>query len=417
MNINLISLMPCTVCFVFAVLTVASMLKKQLEYTTLSFLILLLLASAYFYIDANLILPTSNYRWLVILDIFDKFICLSLLPLSFIFISRYIIGSDSVNILRATLNFSPALIVGSLATFVYLYGGIDNMAAFIETIDKTGKIPEEFNDSVYKAQQFVCSYLFTLVLLVQMITFVTFCLFNFRRSRICLYFLLFVMVCGVRVGFGRNYLIGHPNFSCILSLAICVCAAAIFAYKNYRDEKRIVAKIKQYYEETYRGETVDSESDALDSDAASIDSDVLEVIQRNMEVTMDQVTQEDREEAMESSQMDQDSQLRLAAAIRQYVVDDQNFLNPQLNIEKMAEDLGTNHTYISFVLRYVLGSNFRAYINQYRIEFSKKLMQEQPDLLLEDVATQSGYTSSAQFVKKFKEIEGVPPRRWQHGTV
>lgn len=408
MNLNLLSLLPCTVCFVFAVLTTAGMMKKQIDYTTLTFLILLLLASVYFYIDANMVINTTNYRTLVILDIIDNFVCLSLLPLSFIFVTRYVIGADSVNVWRAALFFVPALVVGSVGTFIYLYGGIDEMAQFLQAYDATGTMPAGYEHSIFHAQQVVCNFIFTLLLLIQMIMFLTFCFFNIKRSRICVYFVSFVLICGLRVVLGRTFLINHPNISCILSIAICACAAAIFAYKSYRDEKRMVARIKQYYEEVY----VSDNASALETPQNN--SNVLD-IQRHVELTMEQVSQEDKAE--QSFEMDQASQLRLAAEIRHYIVEDQHFLDPQINIEKMAEDLKTNHTYISIVMRYMLGSNFRTFINKYRIDFAKKLMTSQPDLLLEDVADQSGFTSSAQFVKKFKEVEGVPPRRWQHGAV
>ena len=48
-----------------------------------------------------------------------------------------------------------------------------------------------------------------------------------------------------------------------------------------------------------------------------------------------------------------------------------------------------------------------------RIEHSKKLMLEQPDMYLEEVALRSGFASDSQFIKKFREMVGVSPRVWQ----
>ena len=41
-----------------------------------------------------------------------------------------------------------------------------------------------------------------------------------------------------------------------------------------------------------------------------------------------------------------------------------------------------------------------------------KIMREGPSRTIEDIAADAGFSSSSQFVKKFKEITGTTPRAW-----
>ena len=56
---------------------------------------------------------------------------------------------------------------------------------------------------------------------------------------------------------------------------------------------------------------------------------------------------------------------------------------------------------------------FRDYLNKKRMDYARQLMMDEPDASLEYIAVKSGFQSSTQFIRKFRETEGVTPTVWK----
>ncbi|MCW3787095.1 AraC family transcriptional regulator [Plebeiibacterium sediminum] len=83
------------------------------------------------------------------------------------------------------------------------------------------------------------------------------------------------------------------------------------------------------------------------------------------------------------------------------------YLNPELKIDDLIGDLGTNRTHLSNAINLNSGKNFNKFVNDYRIEFAKQYMRENKNnSLKEDVAYKSGFGSIRTFERNFKEIVG-----------
>lgn len=89
------------------------------------------------------------------------------------------------------------------------------------------------------------------------------------------------------------------------------------------------------------------------------------------------------------------------------------YLNAGITIDDVAREVGTNRVYLSRILNQIYHQTFPEYINTRRIAYAKQLLVENRDRTLEMIATTSGFYSTTQFNRKFKEITGVSPRRWQ----
>ena len=88
------------------------------------------------------------------------------------------------------------------------------------------------------------------------------------------------------------------------------------------------------------------------------------------------------------------------------------FLNVDLTIDSLAAELCSNRLYLSRLINAEYGSNFREYLNRYRVEYSQQYMLQNPDANQDVVATSCGFMSAQAFNKKFKEIVGVTPKAW-----
>lgn len=93
-------------------------------------------------------------------------------------------------------------------------------------------------------------------------------------------------------------------------------------------------------------------------------------------------------------------------------VESKAYMREQFTIEELAAKLYTNKTYLSSFIREEYGMNFSGWIAHLRIEESKRMMRENPDQKLIDVAFNVGFSSLAYFSSVFSKIEGVSPSVW-----
>ncbi len=87
------------------------------------------------------------------------------------------------------------------------------------------------------------------------------------------------------------------------------------------------------------------------------------------------------------------------------------FKNPDLRITDIALMLGTNRTYISRLVNEETHTNFCEWVNEFRINYAKKLMKnpEYNNLSLLQIGEMSGFSSASAFYRVFKEKEGSTP--------
>jgi len=104
---------------------------------------------------------------------------------------------------------------------------------------------------------------------------------------------------------------------------------------------------------------------------------------------------------------------KIMDSFKQHMEKEHGFLNPMLTIEEIAHTLNTNRTYVSKLVNLYYGMPFRDYLNKLRLDYSKQLMADEPDASLEYIAVKSGFQSSTQFIRKFRETEGVTPTIWK----
>jgi len=83
----------------------------------------------------------------------------------------------------------------------------------------------------------------------------------------------------------------------------------------------------------------------------------------------------------------------------------------EFTIDKLAELVQSNRSYVSQIINSDLKKNFRSFINSYRIREAQRLFSE-PDATkytIESVALRVGFKSQTAFRDAFKEVTGVSP--------
>ncbi|SHF84526.1 helix-turn-helix domain-containing protein [Chryseobacterium sp. OV279] len=84
------------------------------------------------------------------------------------------------------------------------------------------------------------------------------------------------------------------------------------------------------------------------------------------------------------------------------------------NISKLSTEMGVNSSYISKSIRHKGFPNFNNYLNLYRINCVKKLLDENDleRVTLMYIYTEAGFSNQSTFNRVFKQIEGTTPSEY-----
>jgi tetratricopeptide (TPR) repeat protein len=92
--------------------------------------------------------------------------------------------------------------------------------------------------------------------------------------------------------------------------------------------------------------------------------------------------------------------------------EDKIFTRSDLTIEKLAQRLSTNRTYLSQIINEMYGKSYSNLINEYRVKEAMKLLSD-PDIggrySIDAIAKDSGFNSISNFNIVFKKFSGVTP--------
>ncbi|MCR8894361.1 AraC family transcriptional regulator [Bacteroides sp. ET336] len=84
-----------------------------------------------------------------------------------------------------------------------------------------------------------------------------------------------------------------------------------------------------------------------------------------------------------------------------------------IGVEKLGKVLGINRTYISNYINDTYQTNFNTWIHKMRIAEAQRLILENPQTSLGQIASMTGYTDQAHFCKQFRVVTGISPTKWK----
>lgn len=107
------------------------------------------------------------------------------------------------------------------------------------------------------------------------------------------------------------------------------------------------------------------------------------------------------------------SQENALAKKLQIFIDNAGYLQPDLTISKLAEQLECPQHHLRKLINQSLGyTNFNAFLNHYRVKEARKRLVESPLPVL-TIALDVGYGSIASFNRAFKEAVGITPTAYR----
>ena len=106
----------------------------------------------------------------------------------------------------------------------------------------------------------------------------------------------------------------------------------------------------------------------------------------------------------------------LYSELREIIEKQKLFLNPELNLQMVIKLLGTNKKYLYEAISTNTDNNFRNFINRYRIDHAKRLIEddirEKTNSNLTELFSVCGFNNSTSFFRTFKAITGLTPKEY-----
>ena len=91
------------------------------------------------------------------------------------------------------------------------------------------------------------------------------------------------------------------------------------------------------------------------------------------------------------------------------------FLNPRLNIDRLAEHINLPYREVSTLINKHFHLNFNEYVNLYRINEAKRLLSDSQllNVPINEIYVQAGFNSKSAFHRFFSRLVGVSPTEFR----
>ena len=118
--------------------------------------------------------------------------------------------------------------------------------------------------------------------------------------------------------------------------------------------------------------------------------------------------------AAESNEKAKDLAEKIEPLVAQWVAA-KHFTEANLSIKDVAQQMGTNHSYLSQYLNNYLNTSFQVWLNTLRIEESKIILEKE-NIPIEDVGIRVGIPQSYNFSRWFKQVTDTTPFKYRKQT-
>ena len=143
-----------------------------------------------------------------------------------------------------------------------------------------------------------------------------------------------------------------------------------------------------------------------------------EIFKKNIEMehSIDDSERESVAEKYARQSIDESMQDDYLARLNNYMSDHKPYLEENITIKDLAEEIGIPAHHLSIVINNRLNKNFYTFINEYRIKEAVSILDDphNSDASIIAVAFRSGFNSKSTFNSVFKKITGFTPSEYRN---
>ncbi len=110
---------------------------------------------------------------------------------------------------------------------------------------------------------------------------------------------------------------------------------------------------------------------------------------------------------------------QLSSEVLQLFENEKIYLEPNLKITHVCAKLNSNRTYISRLINNEFNATFNEFVNRYRVEEAKKILQNDTSqkFSLNHVSESAGFGSASSFNRIFKDLVGFTPGQYREEII
>ncbi len=107
---------------------------------------------------------------------------------------------------------------------------------------------------------------------------------------------------------------------------------------------------------------------------------------------------------------------RLLLKLEQVMQEEELYKNANIKSSDIAKKIQLSTHQFSQLLNDNLGKNFSVFMNEYRIEAAKNMLNQNENLTLEAIGYECGFNSKSTFFTAFKKIVGTTPSQFKYSS-
>lgn len=119
----------------------------------------------------------------------------------------------------------------------------------------------------------------------------------------------------------------------------------------------------------------------------------------------------------EKSSLKPDQAMAYAESLQEFVEEKKPFLTNGLKLKDLSEQLNIPLNHLSQVINDKFGDSFYDFINKYRVQEAKQLMEKERKATLLEIAYSSGFNNKTSFSNAFKKFAGLSPSSYRKKLV
>lgn len=106
---------------------------------------------------------------------------------------------------------------------------------------------------------------------------------------------------------------------------------------------------------------------------------------------------------------------RYAEEVHAWFEKEKPYLREDLRLTDLQRVFPISRSYLSQLFNRELGQSFSDYVNQFRVEESKRLLETEPTCSIQEIAERSGFHSISTFRRAFQKYTGTIPSEYKKG--
>ncbi len=137
---------------------------------------------------------------------------------------------------------------------------------------------------------------------------------------------------------------------------------------------------------------------------------------RQTEIYSKKQSPQDKEgdEKYKRSLLSDRQKLSIKNRIIEYFEKEKPYMNPELSMDILSENISIPKHHITEILNTQLGSNFFGFVNKFRVEAVKKMLDDPKNpYSIEAIGYECGFNSKSSFFTVFKKTTGMTPMQYK----